>query len=84
MSDDARHQAIQRLHQRRGFINYVVGAVVVSALMVVIWLLSGQGYFWPVWVMAAFVVGIIFYGVNLAFNKPLTEDQIQREMTKGS
>lgn len=85
MSDDkARQQAIHRLHQRRGFLNYVVGAVVVSLFMVVIWALSGQGYFWPVWVMGGFLIGGIFYGVNTLMNKPLTEDQIQREMEKGS
>lgn len=85
MSDDsARQQAIQRLHQRRGFLNYVIGAVVISLFMVVIWALSGRGYFWPVWVMGGFAIGLIFYGVNLAMNKPLTEDQIQREMQKGS
>jgi fatty acid desaturase len=85
MSDDsARQQAIHRLHQRRGFVNYVVGAVVVSLFMVVIWALTGQGYFWPLWVMGGFVIGGIFYGVNQLMNKPLTEDQIQREMQKGS
>lgn len=85
MSDDsARQQAIQRLHQRRGFLNYVIGAVVVSLFMVLIWALSGQGYFWPIWVMGGFLIGGIFYGVNQLMNKPLTEDQIQREMQKGS
>lgn len=85
MSDDtSRQQAIQRLHQRRGFLNYVIGAVVISLFMVVIWALSGQGYFWPIWVMGGFAIGLIFYGVNLAMNKPLTEEQIQREMQKGS
>lgn len=85
MSDDAaRQQAIQRLHQRRGFMNYVIGAVVISLFMVAIWALSGQGYFWPIWVMGGFLIGGIFYGVNNVMNKPLTEDQIQREMQKGS
>jgi len=85
MSEDgARQQAIQRLHQRRGFVNYIIGAVVVSLFMVVIWALSGRGYFWPIWVMGGFLIGLIFYGVNQAMNKPLTEDQIQREMQKGS
>lgn len=85
MSEDAaRQQAIQRLHQRRGFMNYVIGAVVISLFMVVIWALSGQGYFWPIWVMGGFLIGGIFYGVNNVMNKPLTEDQIQREMQKGS
>ena len=85
MTDDsARQQAIQRLHQRRGFLNYVIGAVVVSLFMVVIWFLSGRGSFWPIWVMGGFLIGGIFYGVNQMMNKPLTEDQIQREMQKGS
>jgi hypothetical protein len=52
--------------------------------MVLIWFLSGRGYFWPVWVMGGFLIGAIFYGVNTMMNKPLTEDQIQREMQKGS
>ena len=85
MTDDtSRQQAIQRLHQRRGFINYIIGAVVISLFMVLIWALSGRGYFWPVWVMGAILIGAIFYGVNQMMNKPLTEDQIQREMQKGS
>jgi fatty acid desaturase len=85
MTDDsARQQAIQRLHQRRGFLNYVVGAIVVSLFMVLIWALSGQGYFWPVWVMGGFLIGGIFYGVNMLMSKPISEDQIQREMQKGS
>ena len=85
MTDDtSRQQAIQRLHQRRGFINYIIGAVVISLFMVLIWALSGRGYFWPVWVMGGFLLGGNFYGVNNVMNKPLTEDQIQREMQKGS
>lgn len=85
MTDDStRQQAIQRLHQRRGFLNYVLGAVVISLFMVLIWFVTGRGDFWPVWVMAGFAVGLVFYGINMMMNKPLTEDQIQREMTKGS
>ena len=83
-NDAARQEAIHRLHQRRGFLNYVIGAVVVSLVMVLIWFISGGGYFWPVWVMGGFAVGLIFYGVNQVTHKPLTEDQIQREMEKGS
>ena len=61
MTDDsARQQAIQRLHQRRGFINYIIGAVVISLFMVRIWAVSGRGYFWRVWVMGGFLIGAIF------------------------
>ncbi len=85
MSDnESRHAAVQRIHQRRGFINYVIGAIVISLLMVVIWALSGRGYFWPGWIMAGFAIGLIFMGISMAMNKPLTEEQIQKEMQKGS
>jgi len=85
MSDnDARHAAVQRLQRKRGFVNYVVGAIGVSIFMVLIWFLTGRGYFWPMWVMAAFVIGLIFMGIGVFTNKPITEDEIQREMQKGS
>ena len=56
----------------------------ISILMVLIWFLTGRGYFWPMWVMAGFVVGLSFMGIGVFTNKPLTEDEIQREMQKGS
>jgi len=85
MSDNgARDAAIHRLNRKRGFFSYIVGAVVVSLLMVVIWALSGRGYFWPAWVMLAFVVGLVVMGINMLINKPLTDEQINREMQKGS
>ena len=85
MSDnDARHAAVQRLQRKRGFMNYVVGAIGISILMVIIWFLSGRGYFWPMWVMGGFAIGLIFMGIGVFTNKPITEDEIQQEMKKGS
>ena len=84
MSDDARSQAIQRLHQRRGVLNYVVGGVIVCLFMIVIWFFTGRGYFWPGWVIGGFAIGAIGFGVNSTMNKPFTEDQINREIQKGS
>ena len=85
MSDnDARHAAVQRLQRKRGFVNYVVGAIGISIVMVIIWALSGRGYFWPGWVMAGFAVGLIFMGIGVFTNKPITEAEIQQEMQKGS
>lgn len=85
MSDSSsRDAAIHRLNRRRGFISYVIGAVLISLLMVVIWALTGQGGFWPAWVMLGFLVGLVGMAINMAVNKPLTDEQITREMQKGS
>ena len=85
MSDnEARHAAVQRLQHRRGLINYILGGVVLSLLMVAIWFFTGRGYFWPMWVMVSFAIGLIFMAVSSFTNKPITEEEIQREMQKGS
>lgn len=85
MSDSsARDAAIHRLNRKRGFISYIVGAVVISLLMVVIWALTDRGPFWPGFVMLGFLVGLVVYGINMVINKPPTDEQINREMQKGS
>jgi hypothetical protein len=84
VSDDVRSQAIQRLHQRRGLLNYVLGGVIVCLFMIAIWFFTGQGYFWPGWVIGGFVLGALGYEVNSMMNKPFTDEQIDREIHKGS
>ena len=85
MSDSsARDAAIHRLNRKRGFISYIVGAVVISLLMVVIWALTDRGTFWPGFVMLGFLVGLVVYGINMVINKPPTDEQINREIQKGS
>ena len=55
-----REDARKHLEKRRGLQGSVVAFVVVNAFLVAIWALSGSGYFWPAWVMAAWAVGIVF------------------------
>ncbi|HEU4321125.1 MAG TPA: 2TM domain-containing protein [Acidimicrobiia bacterium] len=52
-------------------------------MLVVIWALSGQNYFWPVWPMLGWGIGLLLHGWNVFFEKPISEDKIQREMAKG-
>lgn len=82
--DDAREIALKRLKAKRGFRGILITAVGVSALMVVIWLLSGRGYFWPIWVMFGLGIAVITsawsaYGPT---SSPITEDEIQAEAEK--
>lgn len=82
--EEARETAVKRLQAQRQFKATLVSGVGVVLLMVVIWLLSGQGYFWPIWVMFGFGIALATtawhaYGTPQA---PITENEIQREVDR--
>ena len=41
------------------------GFVAVWVICVVVWGLTGQGYFWPMWPALGFVIGTIYAGVRI-------------------
>ena len=62
MNDEERREAaVKRLKYKRDFRNHVAAYVLVDALLVTIWAFSGGGYFWPIWSIAG-------WGIGLAFN----------------
>ena len=81
--DDRRREAVERLKQKRDFRTHLSVYVVVNALLVAIWALSGAGYFWPVWTLLGWGVGIVFHWRDTYMQKPITEQQIEREMGRG-
>ena len=81
--DDRRREAVERLKQKRDFRTHLSVYVVVNALLVAIWALSGAGYFWPVWPILGWGVGMAFHWWDTYMQKPITEQQIEREMGRG-
>lgn len=83
-SSNLRDQAISNLKAKRGFWNFLLVALVISALMVVIWAVGGMGYFWPMWPMIGLGIALVFSAIGTfgpGRGGP-SEDQIQSEMRK--
>jgi uncharacterized membrane protein len=82
--DDARKIALKRLKAKRSFRGMLLTALGVSVLMAVIWLLSGGGYFWPIWVMFGLGVALVTTGWSAygPTSRPITEDEIRAEAEK--
>jgi hypothetical protein len=80
--DDKRKAAIRRLMAKRGFWNHAVTYLVVNALLVAIWEVTGPRYFWPIWVMGGWGIGLILHAWNVFFVRPVSEDEIRREMER--
>ena len=81
--DDARKAAIERLKDKRNVQYQAVTFLIVSVVLVLIWAISGAGFFWPVFPMAAFLLAISFGAYNAYGRKPITEDEVEREMRRG-
>jgi hypothetical protein len=82
--NERREAAVKRVKAKRGFRIHVAIYLVVSTLLVVIWALSGAAYFWPGWAILGWGIGLIFHGWNVYLRKPITEDEIRREMEGGN
>lgn len=79
-----RKQAIKSIKNRRALVSQVVAFCVVNVLMIVIWLATGGGYFWPGWVLLGTGIALVFglLSFNRHHSRAISEDDIRREMQK--
>jgi hypothetical protein len=86
MTDDLRAQAISSIKAKGHFWRILIGAVVLSALLIIIWVSTSgpDSYFWPMWPMLGLAIGVVAAGVA-AFgpgNRGPSEDRIRAEMNR--
>ena len=79
---EQRQAAIDRLKNKRAFGQDLVAYVVVNGFLILVWALTGRGYFWPAWVMGAWGIGVVMHAWTAFGQKPITEDEIEREMKR--
>jgi hypothetical protein len=76
-----RVQAIEQLKKRADFLDHLAAYVLVNGLLVVIWFVTGRPFFWPVFPLFAWGIGLFFHGVE-TYRRPFSEDRIRREMRR--
>lgn len=77
----ARSRARKRLEKRRSLEGGAVAYLVVNAFLVGVWALTGRGYFWPVWVMGGWGIGMVL-GVWDYVRGPVSEADIDAELQR--
>jgi hypothetical protein len=80
--EQLREQAIKVAHKKRDFRTHVVAYVLVNALLIGIWAVTGADFFWPVFVLGGWGIGLAFNAWDVYGRSPLTESEIQREMQR--
>jgi protein-S-isoprenylcysteine O-methyltransferase Ste14 len=79
---DERAEAIKRINARRDFTKHVVVYAVVNAALILIWLVTSTGYFWPGWVLGGWGIGLALHAWDTYGRRPISEDDIQREIQR--
>jgi hypothetical protein len=73
-------RARKRVERKRKFKGDVVAYVVINAFLVGVWAVTGSSYFWPGWVLGPWGVFLLLDAWNVYYRKPITEEDIEREM----
>lgn len=81
-TDEKRQAAVKRIKARRDFKRHVVIYASLNTVIVVVWLLSRASFFWPIFPMFGWGVGLAIHGWNVYFQNPISEEEIRREMKR--
>ena len=83
MTDQQRERAIKRIRAKQAFRVHVAVYLAVNALLVAIWAVTAAEYFWPIWPMLGWGVGVVSHAVSLYVGpSEITEAQIDRELSR--
>jgi 2TM domain-containing protein len=81
---ELRERAVERLKKKSEFRSHLTSFLLVNAFLVGIWAFTGQGYFWPIWPILGWGVGVGFHAWD-TYGRPSSgpsEEQIRREIDK--
>lgn len=82
MIEEERQWAIGRIRAKRGFWIHLSVYLAVNALLVVIWAITTAAYFWPVWPILGWGIGVVAHGVSVFLGPSrISEERIDRELS---
>lgn len=78
-----RQLAIGRLRKKREFVQHLTVYVVINLAFSLIWLLTTPGgFYWPMFPLIGWGVGIVFHAIDVYGPAQPTEQKIEREMRR--
>ncbi len=81
-----REQAVRSVKKRRDFQTHLVSYLVINLVVWGIWAVigatSGAWFPWPVFVTLGWGIGIAMNAWDVYFRRPISEDDISREMDR--
>lgn len=80
---EIRERAIKRLKKRRDFHGHVLIYLMVNTFLVVIWAVTTPGgFFWPVFPIVGWGIGVVMNAWDVYFAEDFDEGDIHREIER--
>jgi hypothetical protein len=76
-----REEAIKRIKVKNDFKIHLLVYLAINAMLVFTWAFTGAGFFWPIFPIVAWGIGVVAHGYQV-YGNVYTEERIQREMEK--
>ena len=76
-----RERALQRLKKKPEFTAHLLSYVLVNGFLVILWLAVGDGFFWPMFPILGWGIGVFFHAWDVYRGEP-SEEEIAKEMTR--
>jgi hypothetical protein len=81
--DDAlREAAVTRLRKKRDFGMHALIYLLVNGFLVVIWAVTSGDFFWPIFPIAGWGIGLAANAWDVYGRRPISEAEIRREMDR--
>jgi 2TM domain len=77
-----RDQAVESLKKKADFRVHLLSYVMVNTFLVIIWAVTGADFFWPVFPIAGWGIGVVFHAWDAYGRGVPTEEQIRVEMDR--
>ena len=77
-----RDRALRRLKKRRDFHAHLLVYVLVNGFIVTIWAVTGSGFFWPVFPIVFWGIGVVMNAWDVYHSDEFSEHEIAREMAR--
>jgi hypothetical protein len=81
--DPLRERAVKRLKKRRDFVGHLLVYALVNSFLVLIWALTNDGgFFWPVFPIVGWGIGVVMNAWDVYRDDELDEEAIRREIER--
>lgn len=80
--DDVRQRAILRLKKKREFQMHLLAYVMVNSMLIAVWALTGAGFFWPIFPLCGWAIGVAFHALDVFWSDQFSEERIRREIDR--
>jgi len=80
-SRELRERALKRLNDKRGLMAHGLAYVMVNLLLVAVWYATGAHFFWPLFPLFGWGIGLAFHAWDVLWPGP-GPDQVEAEMER--